>query len=236
MNSSPLIQHLQSILILKDLDERSIQGLSHYFETRTFAESQSIICENDSSNHVLAMCSGSARVTRTGAQGKQVMIRDMHQGELFGDWAAIDNLPRSANVTALSNCVVGFISQKNFLTLLTHNPNISLRQMQQLTGYLREMNTRMAELVTLKANQRIQKVLLELARTSEDGLYVDNLPTHQEIAMRANTQREVVARELSKLQAEGLVLKNKSGYVITRPEMLEYQSALQSHAGGRRTH
>lgn len=220
MPNSLLTQHLRSILILRDLDERSIQGISHFFETKTYVAGEFILTENDDSHHVLAMCNGMARVTYTGSQSKQILIRDILQGELFGDWAAIDNLPRSANVQALTDCCVGFISQQHFLALLNHNPQVALRQMQQLTGHLRHMNVRMSDLITLKANQRIHRVLLELANPSPDGLLLQDAPSHHEIAMRASTQREVVARELSKLQGLGLLVKQKSSYLIPNPEKL----------------
>lgn len=220
MSNSLLNHHLRSIIILRDLDESSIKAISHYFETKTYRAGQSILNELDDSHHVIALCEGSARVSLKAATNKQIHFKDIRKGELVGDWAAIDDLPRSANVHALTDCCVGFISQTNFLTLIQHNPTVAMRQMQELTKHLRAMNQKIADLVTMKATERIHKVLVEMGISGVEGLFIRGNLSHQEIAIWASTQREVVARELSKLQNMGLLIKRKDGYLLPDTEKL----------------
>jgi CRP-like cAMP-binding protein len=73
------------------------------------------------------------------------------------------------------------------------------------------------ELSTLNARARIHKELLRLCRDVQkpDGsatiLYP---PTHADLANRVNTQREAVSRELSNLQALGIVLRRGGALFI----------------------
>lgn len=218
-----LLDQLKSILILRDLDEASLKSISHFFQPKVYRAGECIVSHSsETDNTVMALCSGLVRVTLLNAQGKEMVIRDVMVGELFGDWSAFDGQPRAASVYAIKDSSIGLISRADFLTLVTHNPPVALRQMQELTRQLRIMTRRLTEFACLRASLRVQGVLLEMAEPSPMGLLVEKLGSHQEIAARAYTQREVVVRELSNLQAKGLIVKHKDGYLIPTPEALDF--------------
>ncbi|HEX4879513.1 MAG TPA: Crp/Fnr family transcriptional regulator [Limnobacter sp.] len=221
-----LLEHLRSIVVFQDLDDASLKGIEHFVSARVYRAGDCIVSHSSATNNtVMALCSGMVRVVLHNPQGREMVIRDVKVGELFGDWSAIDGQPRSASVYAVKDSSVGVMSREDFLTLITHNPQIALRQMQQLTMQLRGMTRRLTQFACLKANLRIQGVLLELAVHEPEGLFIQKLATHQEIAARAYTQREVVARELSSLQAKGLLVKFKDGFLVPQPEQLDIMKA-----------
>ena len=216
-----ILDYLKSILIFKDLDDRSLRGIQHFVSAKVYRAGEYILDRNSGTNLVMALCSGLVRVTLVTPQGKEMVIRDVKVGEVFGDWSAIDGQQRSASVVAIKDSVVALISQEDFRTLVTHNPMIALRQMQELTRQLRGMTWRLTEFAALKASVRIQSVLLDFAMTTTDGLLIEKMVSHQEIAARAYTQREVVARELANLQHRGVIVKRGDGYFIPQPEELD---------------
>lgn len=217
-----LQEHLKSIVIFQDLDDASLKGIEHFIRTKVYKAGDCIVSHSSTLPPVvMALCSGQVRVILFNPQGKEMVIRDVKVGELFGDWSAIDNQPRSASVYAVKDSAVGVMSQQDFLTLVTHNPRIAFRQMEQLTIQLRGMTRRLTEFACLRANLRIQGVLVELAVAGPEGLFIQKIANHQEIASRAYTQREVVVRELSSLQAKGLLVKFNDGFLIPRPEELD---------------
>lgn len=216
-----LLDHLKAVTIFKDLDEQSLRGIEHFIKPRVYKAGECILSHSSNTTAVMALCSGAVRVTLHNPQGKEMVIRDISEGEVFGDWSAIDGRPRSASVFAIRDSAVGLIAGEDFLTLVTHNPLIAHRQMQELTRQLRGMTRRLTEFVCLKANARIQGVLLELSTPTSEGLLISKLANHQEIAARAYTQREVVVRELSRLMAQGLLLKSGEGFLIPNPGQLD---------------
>lgn len=219
-----LLEHLKSIHILRDLDDASLKSIAHFITPKVFKAGDEILSRDSDSTTVMALCSGLARVTIVSPKGKEIVIRDIKVGEVFGDWSAIDGKPRSASVFAAKDSVVGLITRENFLTLITHNPSIAIYQMQELTSQLRVMTQRFNEFVSMTANLRIQSVLVEMATPVEQGMVIQKMVTHQEIAARAHTQREVVVRELAKLQSQGLLVKNGGGFSIPAPEKLEFMN------------
>ena len=216
-----ILEHLKAIVILKDLDDRSMRSIEHFFTTKVFKAGACILNYDSETDSVMALCSGLIRVSLITPQAKEMVIRDIKPGELVGDWAAIDDKPRSAQVVAIQDSVIALIKKTDFLALVTHHPHIALRQMQELTKQLRAMSWRLTEFVAMKADLRVQSVILDFAIQTPEGLFIPKMAGHQEIAARAFTQREVVAREITALQKEGVLVRHNEGFLIPNPERLE---------------
>lgn len=223
-----MLSLLKNIRILRDLEDLELQEVLACVTHRVYRPGDIVIHHNDGSTKVMMLCSGLARVQLFSPQGREMVIRDINPGEVFGDWSAIDGQSRSASVVAVSDTVVGLMSRDDFLRLVTSNPKVALRQMQQLTHQLRQMTNRMSDFVGLKANLRVQRILLDLSTPAGEGLLLKELPTHQLIALRAFTQREVVAKELNRLLATGVFTKVPEGLMIPKPAELE---VLQTEIG-----
>jgi CRP-like cAMP-binding protein len=86
-------------------------------------------------------------------------------------------------------------------------------------GQIRVLTTRVFEFSTLAVNNRIQAELLRLARQAGgvDGniATIEPAPKHAEIASRISTHREAVAREISRLEALGLLQRKSRRIIIT---------------------
>jgi CRP/FNR family transcriptional regulator, cyclic AMP receptor protein len=61
-------------------------------------------------------------------------------GGIVGEMALIDHEPRSATVTAVSDCIVAEIDEKRFLFLVQQTPTFALNVMRLLSHRLRRMN------------------------------------------------------------------------------------------------
>lgn len=216
-----MLSLLKNIKILRDLEDSELQEVINRVAPKVYNRGDVVIHHNDNETRVMLLCSGHVRVQLFSPQGREMVIRDIYQGEAFGDWSAIDGQSRSASVVAVTDSVIGMMTQEDFLKLVTHNPKVALRQLQQLTQQLRLMTSRMTDFVGLKANLRVQRILLDLSEPYQTGLLIRELPTHQLIALRAFTQREVVAKELNRLMSNGCFVKRPDGVVIPNPAELE---------------
>jgi len=144
-------------------------------------------------------------------------------GSYFGELAAIDSEPRSASVMALTDCLVAALPQEQFLELLEKHPPIALKVMKSLTGIIRTAADRIMDLSTLAANNRVHADLLRMARNHMDDeniAAISPIPTHSDIASRASTTRETVARVLSDLAKNGVVERRKKALVVLDVEQL----------------
>lgn len=220
-----MLSLLKNIRIFRDLDESQRAEVLSLVDHKVFKPGETVIHHNDNTGRVMLLCTGLARVQLISHQGREMVIRDIYEGEVFGDWSAIDGQARAASVITVSESIVGLMRPADFIHYVTHNPIVAKRQLQELTRQLRGMNSRMADFLGMKAQLRIQRVLLGLSQPMGEGLVVKELPGHQLIAAKAFTQREVVAKELNRLIASGVVVKSAKGLYIPIPANLDvYQN------------
>ena len=78
---------------------------------------------------------GTVRLERAGKEFQRI-----GPGEYLGEMALIDNEPRSASATALTDVELVPVSEKQFLFLVSQTPNFALKVMRTLARRLRTMN------------------------------------------------------------------------------------------------
>jgi len=215
---------LERIQIFRDLDPREIERLTQRVNWRNYAAHQQIIGHQEGSTDVYFMVSGTVRVILFSSAGKEVAFRDIHAGECFGEFAAIDGAPRSANVIALTDVMIGSVSAETFRTILLEFPPVSMAMLTYMTGLVRSLSERIFEFSTLAVKNRIHSELLRLARENQqegNTASISPAPTHADIASRISTHREAVTRELNEMTKNGLISRDGRTLVVSDMEKLE---------------
>lgn len=167
-------------------------------------------------NEVYLVVDGGLCVSLVSAQGRETVLRAIGPDEIFGELAAIDGEPRSANVVASINSSLIAIPGKTFLAMIEQEPVLSLWLARYLAHQVRYLTNRIYELSTMAVGARLQAELLRLAEVpdSKGGASILRLPTQTELAARIGTNRETVTREFSHLVREKLIIKEGRRIVI----------------------
>jgi CRP-like cAMP-binding protein len=223
-NVQPSTLGLKQVGMLQGLSQERLEILAGQCNWRRVEPGQVIVARNSPDRDVHFVVTGRVRVTSFSAGGKQVTFRDQDAGEMFGDLAAIDAKPRSADVLALDSVLVASLSPEDFRELIAVEPLVRERVLQRLAGLVRLLSERVIELSTLGVQNRIHAELLRLARTSgQQGnrIRIDPAPKHADIASQVSTYREQVTREFSALTKQGLLEKDGTALVLTDVERLE---------------
>ena len=144
-------------------------------------------------------------------------------GQFFGELAALDNRPRSANVVALENTTVATLTHETFREHLMQHPEVALRIMVQMARVIRASTERIMDLSTLGANNRVHAELLRLAKPGirdDQTAVIRTIPIHGDIASRVSTTRETVARVFGDLYRNDLVKREVDCLIILDVERL----------------
>jgi len=179
----------------------------------SFVKNRQIVGQADASTDVYLVVEGVARAKSFSEKGKEVSYRDIVSGELFGEFSAIDEAPRSAAILAVTNCVVAKLSARCFREAVIGDSNVALALVELLIEKNRALTERIHEFGTLAVRFRIQSELLRLAEaTCDDEAQTASfsIPTHSEMANRICTHREAVTKELNYLASIDLVQITKS--------------------------
>lgn len=128
-----------------------------------------IFNQGDESVRAHAVLEGSVRISQSGSDGAQVVVRFIGPGELFGAVALFTDRRYPADATALEETVEVSWSEAELLDLMTSHPQIAINAIRIIGHRLQEMQNRTRELATQRAEQRIAHALMRLARQSGGG-------------------------------------------------------------------
>ena len=173
---------------------------------------QLLLATGAESTEVYLILSGRVHVTLFASTGREVSIRDIGAGELFGELAAIDGGSRSATIVAATTGQLAIIPARSFRQILARNPEFALWLLQRFAAQIRVLTDRIFELSALPVRGRLQCELLRLAGGAVqrgEEIIIEPAPTHAEFAARIGSQREVVTREFSYLAELDIVRQDR---------------------------
>lgn len=203
-----LQQQLRIIALFEDLADADLARVAAACTTGTYARHEQIMGEHDRTTDVFFVLSGSVRINSYAATGREVIFSEAGTGDIFGEFAAVDGLPRSAAVVAQTDCVVARMPAARFLDILRQNGVVSVHLVELLVAKIRRMSERVFEVSALAVRERVRRELLRLAARGTEfrhGIVIRPAPTHYEIAASIGSHREAVTREFNRLEEERII-------------------------------
>ena len=227
--SAPMLRQLAALDILAGLPEEDLREVGRRMRHRRWPAGHAFVGHRDESQDVYFVLDGRVRVTIFSESGREVSFRDLEAGAGFGELAAIDRKPRSANVVALTDVLVGSIPAAEFMDLVRRYPSVAEAVLIKLADLVRALSQRLYEL-SEPVPVRVCAELIHLAEArSQDGrtARLRPPPKHADIASRLLTHREAVSRLMSRLAREGLV-ERVGGELVFRdiPRLKEFAENL----------
>jgi CRP-like cAMP-binding protein len=133
------------------LKEDALSELNAHFVEKFFKKGQLIMEEGSAGDSMMIILSGAARVTQvTGASCEEALVV-LKEGEMFGEMALLEGLPRSATVIAQVDVRALEISKENFMGFIQNNSSsgnkILLNICRILSSRLRETDTKLKAFV-----------------------------------------------------------------------------------------
>jgi CRP-like cAMP-binding protein len=189
-----------------------------------FKAGEDIIDRDSENRDVYLVVEGRVRIVNFSSTGREIAYANTAAGGYFGELAAIDGNRRSAAVVAVEDCLLAALSPGVFLKLLVKHPSVSMKVLQRLTNIVRTSNDRIMDLSTLKAVERVCRELLRLTKPDAavaELRVIRPMLSHNEIASRASTTRETVARVIGQLSTRGIVERKHKALYIRSVERLE---------------
>lgn len=216
---------LDRIDLFRSLSPEERAALAKQCAWRHFHAHEQIVDQDSDTRDVCFIVDGRVRVVNHSLSGREITFDDVEAGGWLGELAAIDGEPRSASLVALTETWVAFMSPRLFQETLMAHPEVGWMVMRRLARMIRQATGRIMDLSTLGANNRVHAEILRLAKAGLKGdataAEISPIPIHSDIASRVSTTRETVARVLSDLARDGLVIRRGNALVVTDFERLE---------------
>ena len=220
---------LRRVALFDALPDDRLDRVAQACRWQSVEADQPLVLRAQDEGDVYFIVSGCVRITTYAASGRQVTFRDCGEGELFGELAAIDGGPRSADVVTLQPSVLASLAPADFRALLREEPLLAERVMLRLASLVRQLSERIIDLSTLEVPQRLQAELLRMAQATgvaDNRARLEPSPKHAALASQISTNREQVTRELNALVRQGVLHKDGKALVVADVRQLADTLAL----------
>jgi CRP/FNR family transcriptional regulator, cyclic AMP receptor protein len=214
---------IRAAVLFQDLPEEAVAEATSHVVSRRHPANQVILLENDWGSSVYFILEGWVKIRTYNLDGKEVTLNILGKGELFGEMAPLEEVPRSTDVITLVPTVIGSMPASDFVKLLHTQPLAGIHLSQLMARRLRQVNRRL-RLRESDSTSRVADIILFLAdgqgHRGAGGIEIPNLP-HRELSSLSGLARETVTRVLSKLEKKGLIVREKDMMSIPDINALE---------------
>lgn len=194
---------LRRVPFLRELDTHSLGELAGASRVMTVAKGEDLFLEGDACRGMFLLLSGTMKVYRAAASGREQIIALESAGGVIAELPLLDGQAYPASCAAMEESRLLLVPRAAFEEMLRRKPELALGVLRVLGERLRHLVTLVDELSLLEVPQRLAKYLLDLRdrRGAEFALSLSN----QEIASRLGTVREIVSRNLHRLEQQGAI-------------------------------
>jgi CRP-like cAMP-binding protein len=183
-----------------------------------------IFVKDSPARTMMAVLSGSIRISAAAPTGREVVLAIIKAGEIFGELALLDGGARTADATAISDCDLLVIDQRDFIPFLQRRSDLCLRFLKLLSQRLRQTDDQIEAALFERLDTRLARVMMRLASNGAGGspvLPIQLNVSQNELAGMVGATRERVNKQLHVWQRDGLVELRKRLIIIRDPSAVE---------------
>ncbi len=233
MNANQLpaiIATLKATQLFSALDHAEITAFAERTVTRNFSAGELLFYEGEPCAGLYVVAAGRVRIFKTSPTGREQVLTMEGPGSSVAELPVFDGGPYPASAAATEQSQLLFVSQNDFRSCCLEHPEVSLKVLQVVGTRLRRLVGIIEELSFTTLRHRLIAWLLREAqaqgRATAQGTVFDLGMSHQEIAAHIGTVRELVSRNMARLQAQGLI--HVQGHEITILDREALESDLTS--------
>lgn len=197
---------------------------------RDYAAGKTIFTEGEPCQGLYVVEIGRVKIFKISSGGREQVLAIDGPGASIAELPVFDDGNYPASAMAVTDARVVFISKQDFRALCLEHPQVALKVVKVVGGRLRRLVGIIEELSFTTVRHRMAALLLNLAKRSGTKTargFEFTLPaTHQDIAGMIGTVRELVSRNLSRLQAEEIIIVEGRNVIV--PDLTRLEAELES--------
>ncbi|HMV18287.1 MAG TPA: cyclic nucleotide-binding domain-containing protein [Zoogloea sp.] len=214
VNSTVSTIALRTFPIFQGLGDDRLAGVARCAMMRRVPRGSAVVHEGDRTDFVYFVLTGSLKVMVSDEDGREVILKILGQGEMFGEMGVLDDSPRSASVVAVSPSDLVTISKTDFKRLMQENFELAWHVMCNLAHRLRDADRKIESLALMDVYGRVARLLLEMAEEVDGVKVVRKKISKQDIAKMIGASREMVSRVMKDLGLRGLIEETDGGVIL----------------------
>jgi CRP/FNR family transcriptional regulator len=200
---------LEKTALFSSLTQPELHLLAARTVRKLFSAGELLFSEGEACSGLHIIVRGKVRIFKTSASGREQVLAENVPGESIAEIPIFDGGPYPASAAAVEDTDLAFISRRDFNAYCLEHPEVALKVLSVVGARLRRLVGIIEELSFTTIRQRLISALIKLAqnegKTTARGIEFQLPSTDQELAHQLGTVRELISRNLMRLQAEGLL-------------------------------
>lgn len=195
--------------LFSSLSPAELRLLADRTVRKPYRSGELLFSEGEPCHGLHTIVHGRVRIFKASLGGREQVLAINQPGESVAELPVFDGGPYPASAIAIEEAQIAFISRSDFQAFCIEHPQVALKVLAVVGARLRRLVGIIEELSFTTIRQRLISALLRLAesegRQTARGVEFQLPVSHQELASQLGTVRELVSRNLMRLQAEGLL-------------------------------
>ena len=202
-------RHPQRVQLFSGLGPDEMGRISMHARSLRRARGEFIYIPGDRADVVYILKRGRVKLSVLAESGKEIAIDIIQPGEIFGEFALVDESLRSNMAQALDDVLMWVFSKNDFTTLLTTQPKLSLSYIRLVGDRRRRMEKKLSDITSKAVSARICELLHELSTSSIEVETVASdylVPlTHHDVASLIGAARQTTTTVLNDLERRSII-------------------------------
>jgi CRP/FNR family transcriptional regulator, cyclic AMP receptor protein len=213
---------LHRIKLLMGMSQRTIDRVWAMIRTTRRRRGEWIYMLGDPSHSIYFLQEGRMKISALTEDGHEVLLGIVGPGEIFGDVGAIQGTLRTTSAQALDDLLLCELHHKDFESLVTANPEISLQLLKSMSSRLSRAEAQVLNLICKDVSTRVREALMELidSDSSSEATAIRIRITQQDLANLIGASRQKTWQTLKELQDSGVLVLGYRSILVTAPQKL----------------
>ena len=218
------IEFLKRLPLFANLSDAELSALAKDFTVRRFQQGETIFFQGDPGQALYLIEAGRVRIYVQGDGGQETSVIFYSAGDIFGELAAIDGMPRSASAIVADETIVHVLTRERLRAHLLASPQLAYNFMQALAVRVRYSTLQVGNLALHDVPSRLARKLLELAqgygRVTPNGVQIDMALNQSDLASLIGATRESTNKALGNFKRGGVIRMEQNQITIVDPDAL----------------
>lgn len=208
MTSPAVVQVLARSPLFGKLEESDRKAIAEEMRPTAYAAGQVIFSRGDPGREIFVVTEGRVRISVLTLEGRELSFWHAEPGAVFGEIAALDGGPRTADATAVTVVKAMTLSQGALRRLMERKPIVAESAITLLCSRLREADQQLEAIALHPIEVRLARFFLAQARqkapNQRDGkVEIDLGMSQSELALLIGASRPKVNAALIALEDAG---------------------------------
>lgn len=195
---------LEQVPLFSRLSEDELEEVERQAVHRRYRARTVIIEQGDDAGNLFFLVQGRVKIFVVGEDSREVVLGERGPGGYVGELAPLFEGKRTASVATLEDSDFLVLTRQSFERFLQARPSIALALVRDLAKKVQGLSDDVSDYALLDVYGRIAK-LLKRSAVEESGEMITAPLTHQDIADRVASSREMVSKILKDLRVGGYI-------------------------------